>query len=101
MAKITYSEDFRREAVRLVIEEGHSRKQVARDLGVSLTSLRDWVHRYGPAQPTVSEELPEAEQLRQLRRELDRVRQERDILEKAVGSTHRRWVGFSQMPPRS
>lgn len=33
MPRITYSEDFKREAVRLATEDGHSRKQVARDLG--------------------------------------------------------------------
>jgi transposase len=42
----------------------------------------------------VPDTLPEAEQLRQLRRELKRVQMERDILKKAVGI-------FSQMPPRT
>jgi transposase-like protein len=42
----------------------------------------------------VPDTLPEAEQLRQLRRELKRVQTERDILKKAVGI-------FSQMPPRT
>jgi transposase-like protein len=45
MPRITYTEDFKREAVRLVTEDGLSRKQVARDLGVSLGALRDWIHR--------------------------------------------------------
>lgn len=93
MSKIRYSDDFRRDAVRLVTEAGHSRKQVARDLGVSLSSLRDWIARYGPPEPTVSEALPEAEQIRQLRRALERAEMERDILKKAVGI-------FSQMPPK-
>ena len=64
MARISYSDDFRREAVRLVITEGHSRKQVARDLDISLGSLRDWIHKLAPDGPTVSDKLPEAEQLR-------------------------------------
>jgi transposase len=94
MPRITYSEDFRREAVRLVTEEGLPRKQVARDLGVSAGALRDWIHRYAPGEAAVSDALPEAEQLRQLRRELHRLQQERDILKKAVGI-------FSQTPPRT
>ena len=93
MPRITYSEDFKREAVRLVTEEGLPRKRVARDLGISTGSLRDWIHRYAPGEAVVSDQLPEAEQIRQLKRELDRLRQERDILKKAVGI-------FSQMPPK-
>ena len=93
MPRITYSEDFKREAVRLVTEDGLSRKRVARDLGVSLGSLRDWIHRYAPAGPIVSDELPPAEQIRQLRCENARLQMERDILKKAVGI-------FSQMPPK-
>lgn len=93
MPRIAYSDEFRREAVRLVITEGHSRKQVARDLGVSLDTLRTWIHKLAPDGPHVSEALPEAEQLRQLKREVERLRMERDILKKAVGI-------FSQMPPR-
>ena len=93
MTRISYSDDFRREAVRRVVIDGHSRKQVARELDVSLGSLRDWVHKLAPDGPVVSDRLPEAEQLRQLKRENERLRMERDILKKAVGI-------FSQMPPR-
>ncbi len=66
--------------VRLVTELGHSRKRVARDLGVSAGALRDWIHRYAPAEAAASDALPEAEQSRQLRRELHRLQVERDIL---------------------
>ncbi len=93
MPRIIYTDDFKREAVRLVTEQGHSRKSVARDLGVSAGSLRDWIHRYAPAGPLVPDTLPEAEQIRQLRRENARLQMERDILKKAVGI-------FSQMPPK-
>ncbi len=94
MPRITYADDFKREAVRLVTEDGLSRKQVARDLGVSTGALRDWIHRLAPEGPLVPDTLPEAEQVRQLRRELKRVQMERDILKKAVGI-------FSQTPPRT
>ena len=94
MPRISYSDDFRREAVRLVTDEGRSRKRVARDLGVSVGALRDWVHRLAPDGPVVSDALPEAEQVRQLKREVERLRMERDILKKAVGI-------FSQVPPRT
>jgi transposase len=93
MSRISYTDDFKHEAVRLVTVEGISRKQVARDLGISLGTLRDWIHKLAPDGPVVSDKLPEAEQLRQLKREVERLRMERDILKKAVGI-------FSQAPPR-
>ena len=93
MARISYTDDFKREAVRLFTVEGLSRKRVARDLGISLGTLRDWIHKLAPDGPVVSDKLPEAEQLRQLKRENERLRMERDILKKAVGI-------FSQTPPR-
>ena len=94
MTRITYSDDFKREAVRLVIDDGRARKQVARELGISVSSLRNWIHTFAPDGPHVSDTLAHEEQIRQLRRELERVRLERDILKKAVGI-------FSQMPPQS
>ena len=103
MARISYSDDFRREAVRRVVIDGHSRKQVARDLDVSLGSRRDWIHRLAPDGPVVSDKLPEAEQLK---RENERLRMERDIRrggiarQKAVGTTTV-GGGFSQTPPRT
>ncbi len=93
MARQTYSDDFKREALRLITDDGVPLKQVARDLGVSVGALRDWRYRLAPDGPAVSDKLPEAEQLRQLKREVERLRQERDILKKAVGI-------FSQMPSR-
>ena len=94
MSRVSYPDDFKREAVRLVTDEGQSRKRVARDLGISTGALRDWIYRLASDGPVVSDKLPEAEQLRQLKREVERLRMERDILKKAVGI-------FSQTPPRT
>ena len=100
MSRISYPDDFKREAVRLVTDEGQSRKRVARDLGISTGALRDWIYRLAPDGPVVSDKLPEAEQLRRLKREVERLRMERDIRrgdiarQKAVGI-------FSQTPPRT
>ena len=93
MARPTYSDDFKREAVRLLTDERVPLRHVARDLGVSVGALRDWRYRLASDGPAVSDKLPEAEQLRRLRRENERLRQERDILKKAVGI-------FSQTPPQ-
>ena len=100
MSRVSYPDDFKREAVRLVTDEGHSRKRVARDLGISTGALRDWIYRLAPDGPVVSDKLPEAEQLRQLKREVERLRMERDI--RRGGIARQKAVGiFSQMPPRT
>ena len=82
-----------------IVIDGHSRKQVARDLDISLGSLRDWIHTLAPDGPVVSDKIPEAEQLRQLRRENERLRTARDILKRAAGTTTV-GDGLSQRHPR-
>jgi len=81
-----YSEEFREEAVRLVLESKSSISQVARDLGVSVWTLRGWVRKYREKsrvdQPRRAETVEEEN--RRLRRELAVLRQEREILKKAA-----------------
>lgn len=79
-----YPPEFRREAVRLVKESGKKMVEVARDLGVSVESLRHWVkqHEIDAGQrdgPTTAER----EELQRLRRENKVLREEREILRKA------------------
>lgn len=84
-----YSEEFKHEAVKLVIEQHLSRKQVAADLGIDVQTLRRWVsERSDQRSPTTSSDDAE---LARLRRENDLLRMERDILKKAIGI-------FSRMP---
>ncbi len=78
-----YSEEFKHEAVKLVIEQHLSRKQVAADLGIDVQTLRRWVsERSDEHSPTTSSDDAE---LARLRRENDLLRMERDILKKAIG----------------
>ena len=79
-----HGEDFQREAVRLALSSGLTRKQVAADLGIGLSTLGKWiaVHRTED-QP----DLPSADLLKeveQLRRENRVLKEERDILKKAT-----------------
>ena len=61
-------------------------KQVAQELGVSVWNLRDWKKRYLPAPPGPSRTLEQAEaENRALREELQRVKNQRDILKKTLG----------------
>jgi transposase len=79
----TYTPEFRAEAVRLVRASSERFTTVARDLGVSVSTLRSWVK--GPQSPT-DPPLTDAErrELQVLRRENRELRMERDILKKAT-----------------
>ena len=83
-----YSRDFKIEAVKLVTEGGNSQTQVASDLGIHPNTLCKWVQQYSErpqdAFPGKGHQLTEAEALRKLQRENERLRMERDILKKAV-----------------
>src|SRR5947208_9228683 len=84
----TYTQEFKREAVRLAQTSGKPIAQVARELGISDTSIQKFrkeLSEYGhEAFPGSGHQTAQEEELRQLTRELERVRQERDILKKAV-----------------
>jgi len=86
MSNQRYSPEFRDEAVRQIIEGGHSVTDLAARLGVSANSLYKWVKAVQPNSDLLKdEELIEAkhENLK-LRAELRPVKEERDILEKAA-----------------
>lgn len=82
-----YSAEFKREAVRLVTEQGLSAAQVARDLGINDNLLHRWKKQLqsegGQAFPGQGH--PQDEELVRLRREVEVLRQERDLLKKVVG----------------
>jgi transposase len=73
----------------MVTREGYSLVQVARDLDLRPDMLRRWRHQLGkdPEQafPGVGQRKVRDEEMWQLRRNLERVTQERDILKKALG----------------
>ena len=83
-----FSSEFKVEAVRLIAEGGCSVAQAARDLDVRPDMLRRWrkkVRREGSgAFPGAGTMQPRDAELQRLRRDLKRVREERDILKKAV-----------------
>jgi transposase len=80
-----YPQEFRSEAVRLVLEHGKPISAVARDLGVSAESIRAWIckeeidsgHRGGLT-------TTEQEELQRLCRENRILREEREILRKTA-----------------
>lgn len=93
-----YDEAFKREVVALILQGGRSINELARELGISHWNLRDWKARYGtsaaeaglPARSAVQERegqagpVAMAAEMADLRRELARVKLQRDILKKAL-----------------
>jgi transposase len=83
-----FSREFKVEAVKLVCERGVTITQAARDLDVHVNVLRKWVraHREDPAHafPGEGQQKPEAAEMTRLRREVTRLKMERDILKKAA-----------------
>ena len=78
-----YPEEFGREAVALYRRGGASLKEVAADLGVSVQSLRIWVKQDAVDQRKESGlTTDERVELRELRRKVRRLEQEREILKK-------------------
>ncbi len=80
-----YPPEFRREAVAMV-RSGRSMKEVAGALGMTEQSLRNWVKQEQLDRHERDDGLTSAEreELRQLRRENARLRQERDLLKRAA-----------------
>jgi transposase len=83
-----YTKEFKIEAVRLLERSGRSQAEIAEELGMSESSMSRWKKEYGEdgevAFPGHGNLKPEEERIRQLERENEILRQERDILKKAV-----------------
>ena len=83
--KPPYPPEFRREAVQLAQNTERSIAQVARDLGVSDQTLRNWIKQADvDAGRREGLSTDEREELRRLRRENRTLLQEREILKKAA-----------------
>jgi transposase len=85
--KRRFGEEFKRDAVRLVVEEGYTFQTAAAAVGVSDQSLRAWHAKYAPPREPCGENAT-VEELRQengrLRKQLRRAELEREILKKAT-----------------
>ena len=84
-----YDREFKQKAVALVLG-GRSQGEVSRDLGVSAWSLGEWIKKaragHAPTQAaTLGAESEEQRELRRLRQENDYLREQREILKKALG----------------
>jgi len=83
-----YPEQFRHDAVQIALASSESRASIARRLGVNETTLRNWVANFlaeeARAANPMSVSPSEFEELRRLRREVEELRVEKEILRKAA-----------------
>lgn len=92
----TYTEEFRRDAVELLLSSGKQVTQVARELDVNVNSLRTWRDRFlnqsgsgshdavGEVAGAGASVEDLADQIKQLKKENEYLRRQRDILKKAT-----------------
>jgi transposase len=84
-----YTEEFKREAVRMVTERGYGVTETARDLGINAKMLGRWKRQASEASNGAcagnGHRTAEQEELVRLRKEVKRLRMEREILKKTVG----------------
>jgi transposase len=89
MRRRRFNREFKVEAVKLVRERGVSVAQAARDLDVHENVLRKWVKEFGadPVQafPGHGQMKPEQQEIERLRREVHKLKAERDILKNCHG----------------
>ena len=91
----SYSREFKEDAVRLVTDKGAQVSEVALDLGVHENTIYKWMRQYSAdpagAFPGKGRLKPQDEELRRLQRENDILKEEREILKKALAifSKHR------------
>ncbi|WP_410706723.1 IS3 family transposase [Citrobacter braakii] len=85
MSSKRYPEEFKIEAVKQVVDRGHSVSSVATRLDITTHSLYAWIKKYGPDSSTNREQSDAQAEIRRLQKELKRVTDERDIFKKSRG----------------
>lgn len=79
-----HTDDFRREAVRIALTSGLTRRQVASDLGIGLSTLSKWIQRSRPEDMPPANDMDLAKENDRLRKENRLLLEEREILKKAT-----------------
>jgi transposase len=79
-----YTKEQKEEAVRLSSEPGRSVEQVAKELGIGLSSLQKWRSEYGTMHKKWQTLSTEQQQIRTMEREISRLRAENDFLKKTA-----------------
>ncbi|MFI3185865.1 MAG: transposase [Methylococcaceae bacterium] len=87
--RLKYTIQFKQDAAKLVNEKVYTHKQAAENLGISLTALGRWVR--AEKEPTIASttkkkvlNLTDQDELSRLRKEVEQLRMEREILKNAT-----------------
>ena len=90
----SFTPEYKKEIIKLITERGKTVRQVSKDIDVSETSIYRWIKQYGQhgedAFPGKGNLLPEDEKLRKLQQEIFDLREENEILKKAMAIFTRR-----------
>ena len=78
------SEEFRKDAVRTALTSGLTRRQIADDLGIGMSTLNKWNTAHRDTDVVSADDRALARENEQLRREIRILKEERDILKKAT-----------------
>jgi transposase len=78
----SFSKEFKQAAVKRLEDSGDTLAEVAASLGVSISNLSQWRSQYRAASPEVGRQT--TPEIRALMEELQRVKEERDVLRKAI-----------------
>ena len=99
MERRKFTREFKLEAVRLIKDRGVSYVQASEDLGVHTSQLRDWVKKFSEdpqhAFPGHGQMKPEQLEITRLKREVAKLKAERDILKKAAAYFAKESLGSS------
>jgi len=82
--RMRFTDEFKRDAVAQVVERGYAVSEVAERLGISTKSLYTWKAQFSKPARVRNTELDLASELKQVKKELSRVTEERNILKKAT-----------------
>lgn len=80
--RLKRTDEFRQDAVRIALTSGLTRKQVADDLGVGMSTLNKWIAAHRDTNVVSQEDLDLAKENERLRREVRLLKAERDIQKK-------------------
>jgi transposase len=88
MAKRVFTDEFKREAVRLAAKPGISKAKAARDLGIHPNVLKAWLEKFKSGKwdekPGAELKSEQTKEIERLKRELAQARMDVDILKKAA-----------------
>ncbi|BCS52036.1 transposase, partial [Geobacter sp. SVR] len=80
-----YDAEFKAEAVKLVLEDNRTIREVESSLGITHGVLKGWIRKHRDQQdPAIASQISAEAELKQLRKENEQLRREREILKKAV-----------------